>query len=602
MKSFFKTFGAALLAFVVGTMLMWFLLMAMFAGITSAFGPKPVSISPESVLLIDLQNGVVDSPDNAVGGIDFNDMKISSSNTILEVHNAIELAATDPNIKGIYMNFTGSGTISMANVEELRAGLVKFKESGKFIIAYNDVYSQTSYWLCSVADKVYVNPQGYMQWQGVAANVMFFKGLLDKLDADVQVIRHGSFKSAVEPYITDKMSPANSLQMNTMVGSIWNVIVGDIASSRKIEASKLKEYAETMAIAEPSDALDRGMVDSLLYQDQVLETLTNMVRGEKAAKASKKDKPTVNMVSLSDYIFAHSMTGKRISKNKIAVIYADGDIVDGKGRIGEVGGLTLSEQIAKARHDEGVKAVVLRVNSPGGSALASEVIWREMELCRQQKPLIVSMGGMAASGGYYISAPADVILADRTTLTGSIGVFGMVLNLEKTMRDKLGITVDVAKTNGAADMGSFARPLSTPEREYLQRQVESTYATFVTRVSDGRNLKYAQVDSIGQGRVWLGTNAREIGLVDGFGGLSDAILLAVDRAGIADDFRIYEIIAEPNPFSMLLSAFSAQSKVKASAPAVGSQIEGMYKYYDNATRMLNQKGIIARMPYDIELN
>lgn len=601
MKSFFKTFGAALLAFVVGTMLMWFLLMSLFAGIASAFGPKPVSVSSESVLLIDLKNGIVDSPDNTVGAVDFNTMEISTSNTVLEVSNALKNAAIDPNIKGIFLNFAGSGSVSFANAEELRAELVRFKESGKFIIAYNDVYSQASYWLCSVADKVYANPQGFMQWQGISANLMFFKGLLDKLDAEVQVIRHGSFKSAVEPYITDKMSPANRLQMNTIVGSMWDVLVGDIAESRKIDADKLREYAETMAIEQPSDALEAGMVDGLLYRDEVLDKLAELTGTKKTAKTSgKKTESSVNMVSLGDYIVAHAMTGKKVSRNKIAVIYAEGDIVDGEGRRGEVGGLTLSEQIAEARLDKGVKAVVVRVNSPGGSALASEVIWREMELCREQKPLIVSMGAMAASGGYYISAPADVILADRTTMTGSIGVFGMVLNLEKTMRDKLGITFDVAKTNPSADMGSIARPLSTAERDFLQRQVETTYSTFVSRVAAGRNMENAQVDSIGQGRVWLGLNAKEKGLVDSFGGLSDAILLAVDRAGVASDYRVYEIIGEPNPFAMLLSAFSAQAKMNSAVMVGGNEMEGAYKFYDKVKRMLDGQGIVARIPYDVD--
>lgn len=597
MKNFFKTFGAALLAFIAGTFLMWMIVMGLFAGMISSFGHKQVAIPPEAVLVIDLADGIVDSPENTFSGFNMRSRRVSKAQTTLEVINALQMAAADPAIKGIFINVSGAGSVNYANVEELRDQLVRFREeSGKFIVAYNEAYTQGSYWLSSVADKVFMNPEGFMDWRGVAANVMFYKGLLDKLDVDVEVVRHGTFKAAVEPYITDKMSPANRLQVTTLVNSLWGVITGDVSSARNIPVAKLMEYAEQMSIGSPQDALRLGLVDGLLYRDQVDGVMAEMIRGRSVTDyETVEDNAQVNSVSLSDYISAHPVMNTRISRNKIAVIYAEGEIVDGDSYPEAIGGRTLSDQIAEARMDKGVKALVLRVNSPGGSALASEVVWREMELCRKEKPVIVSMGGMAASGGYYISVPADVIFADRTTQTGSIGVFGMMLNLERTLRDKLGITVDVVKTNPSADMGSIARPLSSAERAFLQNQVEKTYRTFVNHVAEGRNMTFNEVDEIGQGRVWLGVDAKEKGLIDGFGGLYDAIALAADRAGVADDFRIYQILSEPDSFTALLSMFSARIK----ASCIRGQVGEAFADYNSLMNALEEEGIMARMPYNI---
>lgn len=598
MKNFFKTFGAALLAFVVGTMLMWFMLVSLFAGIAASFGQKQVSVPPDAVLVVDFSTGIVDSPENRLGAFDWSRRRIETSNTILEVADAIRMAASDPAIRGIYLNITGTGAVSYGNMEELRGELLRFKESGKFIVAYNEVYSQPVYWLSSVADKVYIHPEGFMDWRGIAANVMFYKGLLDKLGADVEIIRHGTFKSAVEPYITDRMSPANRLQMNTLVNSLWNVMLEDVSSSRNVSVEKLRQYAEELTVGEPTDARECGFVDGIVYRDEMAGMLAALCRGEEPAHVSAKESGEFNAVSLGDYIAAHPLHARRISKQKVAVIYADGQIIDGESYPGAVGGATLAGQIAEARKDDGVKAVVVRINSPGGSALASDVIWREMELCREAKPVVVSMGGVAASGGYYIAAPADVILADRTTMTGSIGVFGMKLNLENTLRDKLGITVDVAKTNAGADMGSIARPLTPAERAFLQRQMEQTYATFVNHVAAGRNMTFEQVDAIGQGRVWLGTDAVEKGLVDGFGGLFDAIALAVDRAGISDDFRISEILSEPDSFAAFLSMFTAGAQELPTA-RMRDELGNVSVHYDMLRRTLEQEGVMALMPYSV---
>lgn len=577
------------MAFVVGSLLMVVVIISMFAGLAASFGTKQVTMpSGGAVLSIDLDNGIVDSPENRYGAFDPYTMSFDTSNTMLEVADAMTLAASDPKILGIYIKVSGNARAGYGNIEELRGAIESFKESGKFVVAYNEIYSQASYWLSSVADKVYINPEGMLDWRGAAANVMFYKGLLDKLGAEVQVVRHGTFKAAVEPYISEHMSDANRLQMETLVGSLWDVIVADVSASRGIPAAELQAYASELAVATADDALELGMVDGTVYGDQMEGIISSMAGVD-----------NVGTVALDDYIAMHPIDMRRVSKNRVAVIYADGQIVDGESTYGSVGGTTLAAQIAEARRDDGIKAVVLRVNSPGGSALASEVVWREMELCREVKPVVVSMGSVAASGGYYISAPADVILADRTTQTGSIGVFGMVLNLEKTLRDKLGITVDAVRTSPAADMGNLARPLSAAERNFLQGQVERTYSTFVEHVAQGRNMTFEQVDAIGQGRVWLGVEAERNGLVDGFGGIMDAIALAVDRAGIASDFRIQQILGEPDSFKTIMSMFSSQARMREAA--MRDELGTAFTHYSSLRSLFDRtQGVMALMPYTVE--
>ena len=581
MKRFFSTFGAALLAFIVGVLLLWLVMGAVVAGVMGTFAPRVAAVSENSVLVIDFAKGIVDSPENAFS-TDLMNGRLETSNTLLEVVDAIRCAATDDNIKGIYIHRIGYGGINTANTEELRAELQRFKDSGKFIVAYNDTYTQGLYWLSSVADKVYLNPEGALEWHGLAGSVYFYKGLLDKLGVDVQVIRHGTFKSAVEPYISNEMSPANRLQMTTLVESMWQVLLDDISASRGIPVERLREYAEQLAVATPADAVRLEMVDGLRYADEVAAELNALAGVDEA-----------NMVTLGSYI--SGLVDRKISRNKIAVIYADGQIVDGDSSNGSVGDLTLTGQIAEARRDDGVKAVVLRVNSPGGSALASENIWREMELCRAVKPVIISMGGMAASGGYYISSPADVVFADRTTTTGSIGVFGMIPNAGRALKDKLGVTVDVVKTSPSADIGTWTRALTSTEMTYLQNNVERCYSTFVGHVAAGRNMTFEQVDSIGQGRVWLGTDAERIGLVDGFGGLTNAIGLAADRAGVADDYRVTEIY-QTNSLSMILGLLSGAG-VKASGSV--EVPNGGLKYIDGIMRTAEKSGVMAMMPYEL---
>ena len=587
MKRFFSTFGAALLAFMTGVLLLCLLIFSLLSVVSGSLSHKPAALSDNTVLVIDFENGIVDSPENGYGSFNLMNRRFMKSNTLLSVVEAIRCAAHDDKIKGIYINAGSYIVTNSANIEELRNELLKFRESGKFIVSYNDSYSQTMYWFGSVADRMYMNPAGEMEWHGVSASVMFYKRLLDKLDIEVQVVRHGTFKSAVEPYISNEMSPANRLQMTGIVESLWNVILEDVSSSRNIAVEDLRSYAAALSVDTPENAVKLGFIDDLRYSDEVVAELNELSGG------------TVDMISIGEYI--SGLVDKKISRNKIAVIYAEGQIVEGSNSNGSAGDRTLCEQIAKARRDNGVKAVVLRVNSPGGSALASENIWREMELCRELKPVIVSMGGTAASGGYYISSPADAIFADRSTLTGSIGVFGMILNVGKALNNKLGVNVEVVKTSSSADMGNITRALTSSEKAYLQKNIERCYTTFVNHVAEGRNMTFAQVDSIGQGRVWLGTDALKIGLIDGFGGLTDAIELAASRAGVGDDYRVFEI-TETNSLSMILSMLSNANVMQRPVSKTGSELTEGLTHLEYLRKVAERNGIMALMPFDITIH
>ena len=589
--NFFKTFLASLLAFVVANLVLGVLTLLVMMGFVMglAAGGSHTTIGPGTVLKIDLAGAITDSPiSSPLSSIDFGNFSVKSSNTILQCIEAIENAAVDDNIEGIYLN-PGWGSVSLANIEELRTALLHFKESGKFVVSYNEVYTQRDYYLCSVADKIYMNPEGGIMWQGMASNVMFYKGLLDKLGIQPEVLRHGSFKAAVEPFIMDRMSPENRLQMERLTGSIWNNLVGEIAVSRGIDSAALQQYASDLTLRTPEIALEKSIVDSLVYNDQMMSILNGLTGND----PESDDDPEI--VTLTEYIGAMKPVAHKLSRNAVAIVYADGEIVDGESFDNKVGGATIAAKLADVRKDDDVKAVVLRVNSPGGSALAAEVMWREVELLRQEKPVVVSMGGTAASGGYYISCPADIILADKSTITGSIGVFGLLFNAEKGLRDKLGITVDVAKTNPSADMGVPFRALSQGERSYLMDQIEKVYSTFVGHVADGRNLSVEKVDEIAGGRVWSGVDALEIGLIDGFGGLKDAILLAADRAGIANDFRIIQAVDREDSFMMI---FRSLTGVKSAR--LRSELGDAFVEYDHVKSILSQQGVQARMPYLIE--
>lgn len=578
--NFFKTFLASLLAFIVANFVWFFLFIIIIAGV-AAIGSSTTIVEPKSVLKIDLAESIVDQPVNdPLAGFDPMSMNVQKSVSNMQVMRAIEAASIDDNIEGIYINLTGAGTASATLLEEMRGYIETFKGEGKFVIAYGEVYSQGGYYLASMADSIYLNPVGEMDWRGMAMPVVFYKGALDKLGIEPQVFRHGTFKSAVEPYILNRMSPENRTQMETIANSIWGTMVESIAEERNLSIDSLNMFATDLSAMMAEDALANRMVDGLKYEDEVEDILREILELD-----ADEDIP---MVTLGEYIAANPYT-PTYSDNKIEVIYAEGQIVQGTSEQGTLGSTTLADQLAEARMDEEVKAVVLRVNSPGGSALASEVIWREMELLRQQKPVIVSMGDYAASGGYYISAPADAIVADATTLTGSIGVFGLMFNAEKALNNKLGVTIDVAKTNPSADMGMPFRAVSSTERTKIMRSIEQVYSTFVNHVADGRNMTFDSVDAIGQGRVWTGNDGNRIGLVDQIGGLQYAIAVAADKAECLDDYMVRESMGEQTGLAALLSSLEAHISDRAMRKEMGA----MYDEYRSLRALMENEGVQA---------
>lgn len=515
-------------------------------------------------------------------------MSVTPTLTLFNALRAVEAAAQDDRIAGIYLRLNGGGYVSLTALEELRAELVRFREeSGKFIYAYNENYTQGAYYLASAADSVFVQPEGGIGWYGLAFQVPFYKGLMDKLDIRAEIIRPAAcrYKSAVEPYFLDEMSPANREQMAAVAETLWGAVVDDVAASRGLTSEELNRIADDLPAVDARDAVELGLADGLCYEDQMEERLV-------AAGASSDDDGLAQRISLASYARMQAVDLEKLSADKVAIVYASGQIFDGEG-YDAVYGNTLAATLRGVRMDDKVKAVVVRVNSPGGSALASDVIWREMELLKAEKPVIVSMGQYAASGGYYISCPADAIVADRTTLTGSIGVYGMIPDFSGLMRKKLGITVDGVKTNASADMSTL-RPLSEQERRMLNRSVDRVYETFTSYVAAGRNLPLERVLEIAGGRVWSGVDAERIGLVDACGGLKTAIGVAVEKAGLAD-YRIEEVREEPTGLARLLELFNAQMKTSVERSELGD----LYDEYRQARESLSQQGVVMYSPYRI---
>lgn len=497
----------------------------------------------------------------------------------------IKKAKDDPKIKGIYLELTdlqaGIGT-----TDEIRQALSAFKASKKFIISYADSYTQASYYLASVADKVYLNPQGAVVLKGIGAELMFYKGILEKLGVEFTVIRHGKFKSAVEPFISDRMSPENRLQTEKFIGSIWANIVDSIAASRSMDSKQINELADQLVLTDAHTCIDKKMVDALKYKDQVYDELRTL------SKLAKDEK--IRFVSLKKYDKVPNTKKKEVSiDQKIAVVFASGEIVDGKGKDDQIGSETLSEAIRTARLDKKVKAIVLRINSPGGSALASEIIWREVSLAKKDKKVIVSMGDVAASGGYYIASPADVIVAQPTTITGSIGVFGLMPSAQKLLNEKLGITIDRVKTNKHSDLGSITRIPDKDEELYIQSQIENVYQTFIGHVAEGRKMTKAQVDSIGQGRVWSGTHAKEIGLVDQFGGLAKAIAIAAKEAKLKEYKTIVLPERKENFIMGVLKMMDTETDISIAAKSLGEAA----RYLETIKNASTMKGVQARLPF-----
>lgn len=585
-KKFWRTVFGSMLGFILSLIVLFFIFFTFTMSMVASFTPDLPVVSPNSILRLTLNNEIVEqaapNPFEDFDGLERFGM--SGSTGLNDILSCVGNAATDPNIKGIYLNISGL-MAGHATVKEIRDALLRFKESGKFIYAYSENYSQGSYYLSSVADVVALNPMGSIDFKGISFSVLFYKGLLEKLNMDVQIVRHGEFKSAVEPYILDKMSKANRDQMTLLSSTMWDVMLESISKSRNIPIEKLEEIADNLASDNAKKAKELGMIDKIIYSSEVeddLKTLTDVT-----------DK--VNFISLNDY----RKTVKdlmKINADKVAVIYASGNIIDGKSSDQTViASQNITQTLKKAYKDDKVKAIVLRVNSPGGSALASEVIWNEIENAKKAGKIVVtSMGDYAASGGYYIACNSDAIVAQPNTLTGSIGVFGMIPSFQNLLKNKLGVTVDVVKTNPHADYFSGLRKMDEVELNVVQASVEEVYGTFIKRVADGRKMTIEQVDEIGQGRVWAGKDALNLKLVDRLGTIDEAIALAAEMANLTD----YKIEYLPKSKDWFTSLFEKDDQT-VMQKAVREELGDFYYIYRTMRQVSEAEGVQARIPMEI---
>lgn len=595
--TFWKTFWASLLSSILSGLIALFvffaILSAMLSGFSNLFEPKKLVIHENSVLHMKLDGEI---GDYTYANFDPGTLAINKKFGLYEILEGLKIAKEDEKIEGIFLN-CDNVSAGMANVKEIRDGLADFKTSGKFIISYSENYDKKSYYLSSVADSLFVFPSGMIDFLGLGAEIMFVKGALEKLDVQMQIIRgsNNKFKSAVEPLLYEQMSIESRLQTQTYINSLWSTMLAAIGESRGISVSELNEIADSVYIRKSGDAVDYKMADGILYYDEVLDLLHK--------KSGTKEGKKLELVDFQKYTLKktrHNRTLNKMDKKNIAIIFAEGDIVDGYGDPGQIGGNSLAEQIRDARTDSTIKAVVLRVNSPGGSAMASDVVWREVVLTKAEKPFIVSMGDVAASGGYYIACAADRIFAQPNTITGSIGVFGIVPYTGDMFKNKLGITFDHVTTNEHAVL-STNRLLTQSELFIFQQGVDDIYLDFITKVAEGRGMTPAEVDSIGQGRVWAGTDAKKIGLVDEFGGLNEAINYAAEMAGIDSKdirFKIYPEREEDDLFEFLDNIENMESSTAAPSD-IQAQLLEIYRYLQTID---GTKSIQARLPYLFWIN
>ena len=595
--NFWKTFLAALAAVVVGSGVVFVLSLIFGFSLLASLGGESTMTQKNSVLYIDLAESVVDSP-SVMPTIDINSLSMEAPITIMQAISALEYAATDPNIEGVYIYQNGVGTISTTNIEELRQALLRFKQSGKFVVAYDNIFTQSEYYLASVADRISMSPVGTFDWRGMAFGTAFMKGLLDKLDVSVEIFRPTvcKYKSAVEPYFLTKMSEANRQQMESLAEDMWTTICEDVAMQRNIEPTKLKALAANLSVNSPEEAKKHGLINEIEYEDELYKYLEEM-----GVKSNRKGE--LNKISLGEYANNLTLLNPQIAgKANVGIIYADGQIVDGNEvGSGYIFGNSLAQQIREARLDDSIKSVVVRVNSPGGSAIASDIIWREMTLLQQTKPVVISMSEYAASGGYYISAPADYIIADKLTLTGSIGVFGMIPNITNLLKNRLGITVDYALTSPEAMPVSYLNPMTKRQKEVLLQGVDDVYTAFTSKVSEGRNLTIEQVYDVAEGRVWSGNQAVGNGLADANGGLYEAIAKAASLADLGTDFRLKEIKMPLTPFEAWLEAMGMMT-AKACGISYNIYGEELNKLVEDNLYIFTHTGILMEMPQIIEVN
>lgn len=591
MKQFFKIMFASFLGTLLVIAFMLFLTIIIGAGsIASMSSGEAVVVKPHTVLQMKFDYEVNDRTPSesfsfSLASLMKGGIKASDNSGLNDILRNINAAAKDPNIDGIYLDLSEIGA-SAATMKEIRDKLIEFKESGKFIVSYSEGYSQGAYYLASVADEIMLNPDGMLDFHGMSAQIMFYKHLLEKAGVEMQIVRgpNNRFKSAVEPYFLDKMSDANREQMDKLLGSVWGDLVNDISKSRNISPERLNQIADSLETMFSADkALETKLVDRLAYKDEVIDRLKELTSTEK-----------INTISNAEY--ATNSKETKVKKDKIAVVYAIGEISGGEGDDTSIGSETTSKAIRKARTDKNVKAMVLRVNSPGGSAVASEIIRREIELAKKDMPVIVSMGDYAASGGYWISTNTDYIFAQPTTLTGSIGVFGVIPCAQELLTEKVGVTFDVAKTNANSDFGSLTQPLTPFQLAKLNESVAKTYNDFTSLVGKTRNLRQTYVDSIGQGRVWSGRDALEIGLVDELGGLEKAIAYAAEKAELKE-YSIVEYPKQKTTMEKLMEMTKPDNEIDA---VMKTKLGSYYPYLKAVESLVNaDEPVQARLPYCI---
>lgn len=589
MKNFLLYTLATITGIIIASILFFVLLLTSISALVAS-GDKPASVSKNTILVLKAGVPIPDrGSKNPFSGFDFIDMTVTSVPGLNEILQNLEKASADDNIKGILIE-NGILPSGWATTEELREALARFRSGGKFVIAYSDyLMSQEGYYLSTAANRIFINPSSTLDFKGLSGEVMFYKKALEKLGVDVQVTRHGKFKGAVEPFMLDGLSKENEEQIKSYIGSIWAHVIENISSVRGITPEKLNQLADNLTGYISSEALESGLVDGLIYRDALIDTLK--------IRSGLTPDDKINLVSMTRYTKVPNPKRMVSARNKIAVIYAEGTIVMGKGNESNIGGNSYADVIRKERKDSTIKAIVLRVNSPGGNAIASDIIWKELELASEVKPVVISMGNYAASGGYFISAPGTKILASPTTITGSIGVFGLLPNAGKLMNQKLGISTETVSTNRNSDFPSIYRPMDIYEKEVMQKSIENIYSDFVNKVSAGRDMTTSLVDSIGQGRVWSGADALQIGLVDSIGGLKAAIEEAAKLAGI-EIYSLRELPVLEDPYAKLLSQLTGDIKMRFLKSELGENL----KFYNELQELKNLSGIQARLPYFIEVH
>lgn len=580
---------ASMLGMVLALVVLFFIFIGIISVmVTSLDKDKTIKISSGSILEIRLDEPVKErTPSSPFKNFDFVSFESHKQLGLYDIIKNIDKAVKDENIKGIYLNLSSIQSRN-ATIEEIRNALTRFKKSKKFIIAYAEYYTQNTYYLVSVADKIYLHPEGAVEFKGYFTELMFFKGMFSKLEIEPEVIKHGKFKSAVEPFISDKMSNENRAQIKEFVDDLWNHTVNGIAKARNKSVDELNNIADNFSVQNSNDAVKYGLVDQLYYDDEVISELKKKTGTATTAK--------LKLVSINKYNRVR-LKSDGFVKEKIAVIFASGTIDSGEGDEESIGSETTAKAIRKAYQDKNIKAIVFRVNSPGGSALASDVIWREVSLAQKTKPVVVSMGDLAASGGYYISCVADTIVAQPNTITGSIGVFGLLFNIKSLLNNKFGITTDIYKTGKFSDLGMPTHPLSDAERQIIQNSVEKVYDTFTKHVAEGRNIEQSYVDSIGQGRVWSGEDAKRLGLVDVLGNFDDAITIAAKMAKI-DKYRITELPEQKDPIEEIISEMSEGTSNYFMNKNLGQGA----KYFRHIKEMLKINGVQMRLPFEVAVN